>query len=806
MQKENHDEGTLHVSVQSFSSEKKGFKLHKVINVLLAIMLYIVVSLTILSMFQIESVSLFSLILGFIAMVLIHQVKNKKLLLYFVVVSVLILSIIFNHELMNGFLRIVNEIAHTIGQNTGMILPQYKVSLDEHLVAVYASIVWALVGIIISIVSIYLVNNDKSIVNMFLMIGLFIFQKILNIQANDWLNVLLFFISIFVLMKSYLYLFPHKGMFGKQRNGVFLRSSLMILLAIITLSILLFSFRPSTSYEKNSYALKLEDYVVTQIDNIRYEKSMPDNLTQGDFTKLSQLSLSDHLALEVIMDHPTSLYLRGFVGSRYTHERWEDVDVLNQYENHGLFYWLNDEGFNPLNQLSYVNELYDEANKIGETVHVTINNLNANSKYLFIPYELSSNVTDFENVKKNNDRLLKSKSFRGSRIYSYEINTDLVTKYPTLANNLYSSNSDDRIKSYLEKENHYNSYVYHTYTKLSKQTENILGTQIDMIQDDEESEGHIAYEKAIDYVREYLNKTFTYKTNPEPLEEGQDFITHVLERSNEGYSVHFATAATVMFRYLGIPARYVEGYLVTPKDIENKDPYEPIEIYGTNAHAWTEIYIDKIGWVPIEVTPPYYETMEQTDLSDYPEGNPSDQVEELAEDFTEATQDHQHIEAEQDDEKTTSEDKDEEQTFTNWLPIIIIIILLIMIVWYLTYLWINRLNVYRLNKSFSGPHLNEATKRLFSYTLKLLHYDGVKKRGGSIYSYENDLREIYGDSFAHTFNKIAEINQMVVYSGQQVTREDYEAVKHFKNLTLAKVVNSKNIFKRLKMRLWDFIY
>lgn len=806
MQKENHDEGTLHVSVQSFSSEKKGFKLHKVINVLLAIMLYIVVSLTILSMFQIESVSLFSLILGFIAMVLIHQVKNKKLLLYFVVVSVLILSIIFNHELMNGFLRIVNEIAHTIGQNTGMILPQYKVSLDEHLVAVYASIVWALVGIIISIVSIYLVNNDKSIVNMFLMIGLFIFQKILNIQANDWLNVLLFFISIFVLMKSYLYLFPHKGMFGKQRNGVFLRSSLMILLAIITLSILLFSFRPSTSYEKNSYALKLEDYVVTQIDNIRYEKSMPDNLTQGDFTKLSQLSLSDHLALEVIMDHPTSLYLRGFVGSRYTHERWEDVDVLNQYENHGLFHWLNDEGFNPLNQLSYVNELYDEANKIGETVHVTINNLNANSKYLFIPYELSSNVTDFENVKKNNDRLLKSKSFRGSRIYSYEINTDLVTKYPTLANNLYSSNSDDRIKSYLEKENHYNSYVYHTYTKLSKQTENILGTQIDMIQDDEESEGHIAYEKAIDYVREYLNKTFTYKTNPEPLEEGQDFITHVLERSNEGYSVHFATAATVMFRYLGIPARYVEGYLVTPKDIENKDPYEPIEIYGTNAHAWTEIYIDKIGWVPIEVTPPYYETMEQTDLSDYPEGNPSDQVEELAEDFTEATQDHQHIEAEQDDEKTTSEDKDEEQTFTNWLPIIIIIILLIMIVWYLTYLWINRLNVYRLNKSFSGPHLNEATKRLFSYTLKLLHYDGVKKRGGSIYSYENDLREIYGDSFAHTFNKIAEINQMVVYSGQQVTREDYEAVKHFKNLTLAKVVNSKNIFKRLKMRLWDFIY
>ena len=66
--------------------------------------------------------------------------------------------------------------------------------------------------------------------------------------------------------------------------------------------------------------------------------------------------------------------------------------------------------------------------------------------------------------------------------------------------------------------------------------------------------------------------------------------------------MHYATAATLMFRYYGIPARYVEGYLITPDDIQNAKPDEAIDIPAGNGHAWTEIYIDGLGWVPIEVT------------------------------------------------------------------------------------------------------------------------------------------------------------------------------------------------------------
>ena len=70
----------------------------------------------------------------------------------------------------------------------------------------------------------------------------------------------------------------------------------------------------------------------------------------------------------------------------------------------------------------------------------------------------------------------------------------------------------------------------------------------------------------------------------------------------------------MMFRYYGIPARYVEGYLLTPKDVEKKTSGKAIAIPQKNAHSWTEIYIDGYGWVPVEVCSPYYGLMPEADL------------------------------------------------------------------------------------------------------------------------------------------------------------------------------------------------
>ena len=87
----------------------------------------------------------------------------------------------------------------------------------------------------------------------------------------------------------------------------------------------------------------------------------------------------------------------------------------------------------------------------------------------------------------------------------------------------------------------------------------------------------------------------TYSSQTDVFSEDGDFIENFLTTSKIGHSVHFATAAALMFRYYGIPARYVEGYLITPQDIEGKQAGDTIEIPGTNGHAWTEIYVDGLG-------------------------------------------------------------------------------------------------------------------------------------------------------------------------------------------------------------------
>ena len=64
----------------------------------------------------------------------------------------------------------------------------------------------------------------------------------------------------------------------------------------------------------------------------------------------------------------------------------------------------------------------------------------------------------------------------------------------------------------------------------------------------------------------------------------------------EGICSHYASAATALFRTLGIPARYTIGFT------GNTRAEQWIDITAQQAHAWTEIYIDGIGWVPVEVT------------------------------------------------------------------------------------------------------------------------------------------------------------------------------------------------------------
>ena len=281
-----------------------------------------------------------------------------------------------------------------------------------------------------------------------------------------------------------------------------------------------------------------------------------------------------------------------------------------------------------------------------------------------------------------------------------------------------------------------------------------------------------------------------------------------MEDSKEGYATHYATVATLMFRYLHIPARYVEGYLITPKDINEKEPYEKIIIDGSNAHAWTEIYIDQVGWIPVEMTPPYYHVMEQTDVSNYPKGMEDHETDNNLEDKVNEPSGSKKIKDEEDKDvidKKSSQPGDQ----INWTKYIIgisLVIILIICLIGIIYFIRKRLFIRNLKRSFHQVNATEAICKMFSYTMFLLHYDGLQARGNSTYTNVEDVGETYGQEYANMFKQAITLNQVAKYSEQTMTKEEQQWMLNFTQETLKKIKTSKNIFQRVKMRCWHFIY
>ena len=111
-------------------------------------------------------------------------------------------------------------------------------------------------------------------------------------------------------------------------------------------------------------------------------------------------------------------------------------------------------------------------------------------------------------------------------------------------------------------------------------------------------------------IRDYVQNSATYSLNPDKMPgEAEDFALWFLEEADQGYCIHFATAATVLLRAAGIEARYVTGYVA--KTI----PGQTVNVPASQAHAWAEYFEPALGvWLVLEATPPDFilETPETT--------------------------------------------------------------------------------------------------------------------------------------------------------------------------------------------------
>ena len=137
--------------------------------------------------------------------------------------------------------------------------------------------------------------------------------------------------------------------------------------------------------------------------------------------------------------------------------------------------------------------------------------------------------------------------------------------------------------------------IYETYTQLPEEFPEAIREHAIQV-----TEGAPNNYRMMQMLEEYLSQNYRYTLTPGRQPEDQDFVYHFLFDIQEGHCVYFATAFVVMARSLGMPARYVEGFLVN--GVPGEDGF--VNVLNSMAHAWPEVYFEGYGWVRFEPTPP----------------------------------------------------------------------------------------------------------------------------------------------------------------------------------------------------------
>lgn len=338
-----------------------------------------------------------------------------------------------------------------------------------------------------------------------------------------------------------------------------------------------------------------------------------------------------------------SFYLKSFAGTNYTGDSWkirsnkelaeeEDYlrDVFDEFgyvEKDTIFldnYFTDTAAFRE--KISYVFASqhflgnYLVSTEDGRLCNMEITSLlkedtNIYQPYYSCPTTIAGEIygsDGYEYTSKSEDEVMT-----GFTVYyiGNTLNTNNVRKkYGSYPYVWEGGIQDEDMQMIMNLEERYADYVEENYIQVPEELESLKerfsdvmtvyqGKKVNLVSGDYQYRT-LGYEPYVQYVRQYFGDNgFTYNVNITRKNDEGDFIEDFMKRKT-GYCIHFASAAVMMFRSMGIPARYAEGYFVDRKDIvEDEGDRIEYEVTDKSAHAWVEIYQERLGWVPVEVTP-----------------------------------------------------------------------------------------------------------------------------------------------------------------------------------------------------------
>lgn len=506
-----------------------------------------------------QSIQLFvflilALVFFFLIDYLSKQEKKIGMLCFFI--GLCVFGLLFHSQFLTGLQALYNGMVEAYAAHDNYVFEMYSfLNIEEGQLQLYATMVLLFVYCLyVLVLSITIRARGLYFLDFLLSAAIFVTTVIYQMPQNYLINLFVFsfWILLFLLMGL------KRLSFQEHQLPRIIKNIMLCSICVAFLFLLVF---PSFLYQPNARIELLR----AKIESLYKETPAlaEEKLGEIDLRNAGDRFSFGTIEMKVHVEKKQQLYLKNYSASVYEDKKWkmlsdDDYKSFN-FDWPSLYLWITN-----------FHKLSDPLGKQKVEIEMRVENDN----YAPTPYYL---MWPLENSNTMYDAYLQG----GATNYTYHIwhgEEELEPVTNRMAVN-------------------YTNFVKRSYLQIPSEVSTLfdqLGIE-DLMRDGKENPA-----KAYELIRSYLEKTATYNLRPGKTPEETEFIRYFLTQNKQGYCVHFATSATMLFRYLGIPARYVEGFRVDESLFDsNLDAY----VSDKYAHAWVEVFDEKLGWTPLEVTP-----------------------------------------------------------------------------------------------------------------------------------------------------------------------------------------------------------